>query len=228
MNKCFTLPPMKFGERLGLAMKAMNWGPSELSRASGVATATISAIVRRPSDRSDYTEKLVQSFPEHVINYHWLRNEIGSMMVDPVTKVTTKSSTQHGRLPVVGSAQLGDNGHFCDLEYPVGNGDGFISWPSRDENAYCLRCKGESMKPRIRHGEFVVVEPNHECIPGDEVLVVAKDGRVLVKQLAYIRDGMVHLDSVNESHPRISLLVEDVAKIQYVAGIAKAALWKPD
>lgn len=72
------------------------------------------------------------------------------------------------------------------------------------------------MKPRSRHGEFVVIEPNHECIPGDEVLVVATDGRVL------------HLDSVNEQHPRISILMADVAKIQYVAGIAKAALWKQD
>lgn len=219
---------MKFGERLGLAMQQMNWGPKQLSDVSGVAVATISAIVRRASDRSDYTEKLVQSFPVGVINYHWLRNEVGSMMADPVTFVTNTSITQHGRLPVVGSAQLGDNGHFCDLEYPVGHGDGFIEWPSHDENAYCLRCTGESMKPRIRHGEFVVIEPNHEWAPGDEVLVLAKDGRVMVKLLGYIRDGMMHLDSVNEVHPRISILMTEVSKIQYVAGIAKAALWKQE
>ena len=81
------------------------------------------------------------------------------------------------------------------------------------------------MKPRIRHGEFVIVEPNHAVTPGDEVLAKAKDGRVMVKQLAYIRDGMVYLDSVNEAHPRISIAHEDMHALHYVAGIAKSALW---
>lgn len=131
-------------------------------------------------------------------------------------------------IPVVGTAQLGDDGYFCDLEYPVGHGDGLVDWPTRDGNAYALRCKGESMKPRIRHGEYVIIEPNHPYVPGDEVLVKSVDGKVMVKQLAYIRDGMVHLDSVNESHPRVSIAQENVASIQYVAGIAKSALWNED
>lgn len=219
---------MKFGERLGMAMAAMKWKNKELETFSGVAHATISALVTRGSDRSDYKEALIKAFPEKVISHDWLRSEVGSMMFSPVTTGVYKSSTQSGRLPVIGAAKLGDNGHFCELEYPVGHGDGFIEWPSRDENAYCLRCTGESMKPRIRHGEFVVIEPNHECVPGDEVLVVANDGRVMIKLLGYIRDGMLHLDSVNELHPRISILMTEVSKLQYVAGIAKAALWNQD
>lgn len=131
-------------------------------------------------------------------------------------------------VPVVGTAQLGDDGYFCELQYPVGHGDGRINWPTRDPNAYALRCKGESMKPRIRHGEFVVIEPNHGFNPGDEVLVRERSGKVMVKQLAYVRDGMVHLDSVNEAHPRISIPEDEVEVIQYVAGIAKSALWSND
>lgn len=133
-----------------------------------------------------------------------------------------------GSIPVVGTAQLGDNGHFHELEHPVGHGDGCITWPTRDPNAYALRCKGESMKPRIRHNEYVIVEPNHQVFPGDEVLVKSLDGRVMVKQLAYIRDGMIHLDSVNESHPRVSILTTEVAVLHYVAGIAKSSLWSDD
>lgn len=132
---------------------------------------------------------------------------------------------RRGLIPVVGRAQLGDDGYFCELDHPVGHGDGSIEWATRDENAYALRCQGESMKPRIRHGEYVIVEPNREVMPGDEVLVKSNDGRVMVKQLAFIRDGMVHLDSVNESHPRVSILQEEIAVMHYVAGIAKSALW---
>ncbi len=151
--------------------------------------------------------------------------EPGAIFKSMARDVAMKSTTKRLGVPVVGSAQLGDNGHFCELQYPVGHGDGIIRWASKDGAAYALRCKGESMSPRIRNGEFVIVEPSHPYAPGDEVLVRSLDGRVMVKQLAYIRDGMVHLDSVNESHPRISIEETEIESIQYVAGIAKSALW---
>lgn len=131
-------------------------------------------------------------------------------------------------VPVVGTAQLGDDGHYYELEYPIGHGDGIVHFPSRDKNAYAVRCKGESMAPRIRHGEYAIIEPNHAVVPGDEVLVKSTDGRVMIKVFAYSRDGMVHLDSINNNHqtfPRISLAEEDVAAMHYVAATAKSALW---
>ncbi|MGJ7508700.1 S24 family peptidase [Variovorax sp. GT1P44] len=131
-------------------------------------------------------------------------------------------------VPVVGTARLGDDGHYYELEYPVGHGDGFLKYPSNDKNAYAVRCRGESMSPRIRHGEFAIIEPNHVVVPGDEVLVKSQDGRVMIKVLAYARDGLVHLDSINNNHqifPRISLAEEDIAAMHYVAATAKSALW---
>ncbi|UZR29057.1 XRE family transcriptional regulator [Methylococcus mesophilus] len=129
------------------------------------------------------------------------------------------------RIPVLGTAQLGDNGYWAELEFPVGYGDGYVSFPSRDPKAYAVRCRGDSMRPRIRDGEFVVVEPESEPIPGDEVLVKAKDGRVMVKTYLYQRDGRVHLISVNEAHPPQSLALEDIETLHPVAAIVKKALW---
>ena len=146
----------------------------------------------------------------------------------PQSGLAMANNDRKGRVPVVGTAQLGDNCNFYDLEHPAGHGDGSLRWHTNDLNAYSLRCRGESMKPRIRHGEYVVIEPNREVIPGDEVLVKARDGRVMVKQLAYTRDGMVHLDSINEAHPRVSILETDISVLHYVAGIAKNALWNED
>lgn len=128
-------------------------------------------------------------------------------------------------VPVVGSAQLGDNGHWSELEYPVGHGDGYISYPTKDPNAYALRCYGDSMKPRIKEGEFVIVEPNSEPQNGDEVLVRTTDDRVMVKTLLYKRDGRVHLLSINEAHPPQSIALQDVEKIHPIAAIVKKALW---
>ncbi len=132
------------------------------------------------------------------------------------------------RIPVRGMAQLGDNGHFVDIEYPVGHGDGYLYFPTADPDAYGLRCNGESMRPRVKHGEFVVVEPNRAVTNGDEVLVKAQDGRVMVKELAYVRDGVVHLSSVNERHGMLRIPQEQIVRLQYVAGIVKSSVWRPD
>lgn len=132
------------------------------------------------------------------------------------------------KVPVVGSAQLGDNGYWCELEYPVGHGDGYINFPTSDPNAYALRCVGESMKPRIRNGEFVVVEPSREAQPGDDVVLKALDGRVMVKTYLYTRDGRVHLISVNELHPPQSFALDEIDKMHPTAGIANKLLWTID
>lgn len=131
-------------------------------------------------------------------------------------------------VPVVGMAQLGDNGFWADVEYPVGHGDGFVDVPSKDKDAYALRCKGDSMRPRIKDGEFVVIEPNHEIEPGDEVLIKSKDGRVMVKEFMYRRAGRVHLMSVNEIHGTIAFADHEVEKMHYVGWIAKPSAWRPD
>jgi Predicted transcriptional regulator len=132
------------------------------------------------------------------------------------------------KVPVVGGAQLGEGVVWADLQYPVGQGDGFLRWPTKDPNAYALRCAGDSMTPRIKEGEFVVVEPNHSYSPGDEVLLVTDQEEAMVKTFLYTRDGYVHLSSINEAHPPIKLEVPKIAKIHYVAGVAKSALWSQE
>ena len=128
------------------------------------------------------------------------------------------------RVPIRGYAQLGAEGHWVDLEYPVGEGDGYIWWPSRDEDVYALKCQGDSMTPRIKHGEYVIIEPNHEIKNGDEVLVVTDEDQVMVKIYAYEQGGRLTLYSVNENHDPINLYQENIRKMHYMAGIAKESL----
>lgn len=128
-------------------------------------------------------------------------------------------------VPVVGFAQLGDNGYWSEIEYPVGHGDGYINYPTRDQNAYAVRCVGDSMKPRIRDGEFVIVEPNSAAIPGDEVLLKTTNGRVMVKTYLYYRDDRVHVMSVNDAHPAQSFPLSEIEAMHPVAAIVKKALW---
>lgn len=139
--------------------------------------------------------------------------------------VTSEAHARISVIPIVGSAKLGDQeNYFVDLEYPVGNGDGGILFSTQDKNAYALRCIGDSMAPRIKHGEFVIVEPNKQYLPGDEVVVKDKNGRVMVKTYKYSRDGMSYFESINQVYGSFGILNSEIEKIHYIAGIAKSAL----
>ncbi|AOY96883.1 repressor [Cupriavidus sp. USMAA2-4] len=132
------------------------------------------------------------------------------------------------KIPVVAMAQLGDNGHFCDMEYPVGHGDGYLQFFSSDPDAYGLRCVGDSMEPRIKDGEFVVAAPNHAVTNGDEVLVKSKDGRVMIKILGFARDGYTSFLSVNQKHGIVKIPNGDIEKLDFIEAIVKASAWVPD
>jgi hypothetical protein len=131
-------------------------------------------------------------------------------------------------IPVVGMAQLGDNGHWSDLEYPVGHGHGYVDFPSRDTNAYALQCEGDSMSPRIEAGEFVIVEPNTPVKPGKNVMLRSKDGRVMVKKFLYQAAGRTYLISINKAHPPISFSDDEIEKMHFIRAIVDADSWVPD
>jgi phage repressor protein C with HTH and peptisase S24 domain len=130
--------------------------------------------------------------------------------------------------PVVGTAKLGPDGLFYELERPVGFGDGRVRYVSKDNNAYSVRVVGDSMAPRIRSGEFVVCEPGHTYRAGDDVLVFCNDGRKMVKEFLYQRGDVVVLESVNAAHGRITLRTDEIEKIHYVVAVTKDSSWEPE
>lgn len=131
-------------------------------------------------------------------------------------------AVKDGLVPVVGMAQLGTDGYFEALDYPVGHGDGYIRISSDDPNAYALKVVGNSMEPRIRSGEFVIIEPNKPYVAGDEVLVRTTSGQSMIKVFMYARDGMVRLLSVNDAHPPLTIAEVDIEKIHFMGAISKS------
>lgn len=121
-------------------------------------------------------------------------------------------------IPVIGEVKGGDDGYLTKMDYPVGHGDGVVDYPTSDPNAYALRVRGDSMHPRYRAGEFVVVEPGVEPLPGDDVVVALHDGRKLLKELNWARDGEVQLLSINNHFGPLTIPLADVLHIQLVAG----------
>jgi len=223
-------------ERIKSERKAQGLNQVELGKAVGVSKSSVhqweSGLTKELTGNN-----LINAAKALKVNPDWLSTGKGNKLaIEPSSpsqqkiELTTNAYEtlklgEFSLIPVVGTAQLGDNGHWYELEYPVGYGDGHIRYPSRDHNAYALRCVGDSMKPRIRDGEFVVVEPNREVRPGDDVVLKSLSGAVMAKTFLYNRDGKIYLQSINESHPSISIPLEEVDKIHPVAAIVNSALW---
>jgi phage repressor protein C with HTH and peptisase S24 domain len=234
----------KIGDRVRTERIARGMSQQALAKAAGMSQATLSAL---EIGKNIETRKIGTLARALGVNADWLATGIGPksgaalpQLMPPTTASAfdlperVKESdlvpigAQMRQIAVVGTAQLGDGGLWVELEYPVGQGDGTVPFPTRDPNAYAVRCRGDSMSPRLQHGEFAVVEPSVDPAAGDEVLVKSHDGRVLVKRLKYVRDGRVHLESVNAAdHPPIVIELTEVAAMHYVAGFVKSRMWRP-
>lgn len=141
---------------------------------------------------------------------------------------TEELSVVSGSVPVVGKAMLGPEGYFEAIDYPPGVGDGRLMVPSTDPNAYGLKVVGSSMMPRIKNGEYVLIEPNQPYMAGDEVLVKTFDGQAMIKEFMYFRDGYYRFESVNADVEPLIMPAESVEKIHYVAGILRSSRFMPD
>lgn len=219
---------MKFGERLDAALSKMKWGPKDLERASGVADSTISAIVRRGSDRSNFKEDLIAGFPSDKISHDWLRT--GEGQIEPSSELFVEAGKVAPSVfvAVVGMAKMGEDGYYEEISSIPGAGDGYVDAQSKDKNAFALKVKGESMAPALRDGWFVVVEPNTTPTVGEYVLIKLKSGRRMVKELLYLRSDTVAVMSVNGGHRHTIDLVDidEHYGIQAVVNILPPSRWK--
>lgn len=141
-----------------------------------------------------------------------------------VAPVTDQSNVEPGppinstprRIDIVGTAQLGPDGYWVGVD----QSDGWVETYSRDNDAYALRLKGDSMAPAIRNGWVAVCEPNHRLVSGEYVMVTTIDGQSMVKELLFENEDGVSLMSVNSAYGERRLIAwGDIDKIHYVGNI---------
>jgi phage repressor protein C with HTH and peptisase S24 domain len=127
-------------------------------------------------------------------------------------------------IPVVGRVQAGNDGLLSIDDSGSDNPEGFLAWYATCTEAYALRIRGESMSPRYLPGEFVGVDPCSDVLPSDEVIVLLKDGRRMIKRLLWIRDDQACFESVNKDHANIVIDCDDIDQMHLVTGhIQKSA-----
>jgi repressor LexA len=119
-------------------------------------------------------------------------------------------------LNLFGLAQCGPHGSFLD-----GNPLDRIAIPSRlvcfpADEAFLVQAKGDSMAPRINHGDLVIARQTEDADSG-RVVVCVNDGEALIKRLQKEGDHFI-LCSSNPKHPPF-LAAEDFRIVGEVKAI---------
>ena len=121
-------------------------------------------------------------------------------------------------IPIISWAQAGTDGFFED-SYAVGSGIGRLNWfdDMRDEGAYALVIRGDSMIPRYDPGDYVIVSPSAGVKSGDYAIVKLRDGQVMAKQVT-ARNSHFILHSVNLDYEDITVAAEEVVFTHKIVG----------
>ena len=232
-----TTTPPTLADRLKASMAARNLSGYQLaklvSETSGAPLSQVS-IQKITSGNTLNSKRLPDIARALGVTVEWLAHgeddsrfshttttlvDVGSAAVQPSDTDTEERKLKKGSVPVVGIAQLGDDGYFDG----DGSPSGFLKIHSDDPDAYGLRVKGDSMSPRIKHGEYVVIEPNQPLMMHEDVLAITSDGRKMIKVFCGLKDGFYRFESINEDHKPIHVAAENIEAIHYVAGILKGS-----
>ncbi len=124
-------------------------------------------------------------------------------------------------VPLLAFAEVGASGYFDQGGFPVGNSWDEVGLPSvNDEHAYALEISGDAMKPAYRDGDIIVVSPAAPVRRGDRVVVKARNGEVMLRELRRRTAKTIELQSLNSNHGDRTLAASDV---EWIARIVWAS-----
>lgn len=123
---------------------------------------------------------------------------------------------------VVGHAEFDEAGECAELGEAAA---AVLAWPMRDPDTYAVQVIGDGLRPRVKHGDHIVLEPARSPESGDEVLLRTTQGRYRFREYLYTRQGRLYFSSLNEGAPANpdSIPSEDLAWVHCLAGIVVAS-----
>lgn len=200
---------MELKDRLKAARKHAKLTQDELAGRIGVKQASISDLERGKSQATGFIARIANICGVDAL---WLESGKGNMTSADADALEPESVGAFRSVKIVGTAQMGTEGYWCELEHA----DGYIDAPTSDPDAYALRLKGNSMAPAIKSGWIAICEPNSPYIPGEYIMVRLHSGECMLKELLYANDEEISVASVNDAYGRRTIPIEEVDQMHYV------------
>jgi len=227
---------VELSERFQAALKHANSSVSDVARATGLSYQALKKVLDGKTKSQDAKNNL--AIAQYLgVSSEWLSSGEGEMLAVVAPGKGNWASSESAdyagtmlrvrRVPVVGTAKLGDDGYYDEISSIPGAGDGHIEIAIDDPNAYGIRVRGQSMFPAIRDGWYVLVKPNGSPQVGEYVLLKLRDGRKMVKELLVQRHGAVEVMSVNGGE-RLTFELSELEGIQPVGAVVSPSQWRPD
>jgi SOS-response transcriptional repressor LexA len=124
-------------------------------------------------------------------------------------------------VPIINKVAAGYPREFTDLGYPVGIADDYISVPAEmaDPNAFAVRVVGDSMEPKYREGDVIVISPAAPVHSGDDCFVRFAPGsgpgedESTFKRVFFDGPDQVRLQPLNERYAPATVAPEAIGRI---------------
>ncbi len=121
-------------------------------------------------------------------------------------------------VPLLGFAEASASGRFDQSGLPIiADGWDEVGLPSvSDQHAYALEISGDAMKPTYRDGDIIVVSPAAPVRRGDRVVLKARNGEIMLKELRRRTAKTIEVQSVDPGHSERTLAIADVEWISRI------------
>jgi phage repressor protein C with HTH and peptisase S24 domain len=184
---------------------------------TGENQGEVSALLR---DKSFGEKKARKIELKCKLPHGWLDLPIDASSEDVNLRPDPAKAIPAGRwMEITGIAQGKPDGLLNIEPCPPGENDWLIYSFSTDNDAYSLRVRGDNMRPRLKHAEYIIAEPGNAALPGDDVIVKLTDGRELIKELLWIRDDEIYLGSINNGSPPMTVQQSEIGYIHRISAI---------
>lgn len=203
------VPRMGIGSRIAEALAEKEKSQAWLAREADVDEATISALIKRDSTRSEFAPQIARALG---VQLEWLLNGKGRRYALQVAEPDVEAYPPRGsRLPLISWVSAGLKDEAND-PYAPGNAEMWVDFEAEaSSSAFCLRVRGDSMmrpdgrEPTFPDGCIIGVEPRRRPKSGEFAVFRFNDtDEATFKQ--YIADGPMRiLKPLNPSYPNIPL-----------------------
>ncbi len=242
------------GERIKEARKQAGLTQGELHKLSKVSQQMLSKL---ETNKSDVTTSIVPLARALGVNIDWLQSGTGPMKPNGefVTDILQTDELESAKLenPIMSNDNNGSTNdvikaleRFRDKLYDfrvvpvigkiveqegqamlVEQDLGHVGFYSSDPAVKCYEETTNKFSPTIKARQAIVVSPGIKPGPLDEVIIIMKDNRALVKELVSEIDDGYYLDDINEKNPREFVNRADIKNIFVILDVYRRARLEP-